>query len=99
MEEDLNLTIKILREQKNKYIYILQDTKDINNINAMEILDNIYKISQKIKDYNKDVKYHNKATIFEEDDEIKTKAIDTKNPKKKNTNKSLKKNNIKSVNN
>ena len=44
MEEDFNLTIKILREQKNKYISILQDTKNINNINAMEILDNIFKI-------------------------------------------------------
>ena len=44
MEEDFNLTIKILREQMNKYISILQEIKNINNINAMEILDNIFKI-------------------------------------------------------
>ena len=99
MEEDLNLTIKILREQKNKYISILQDTNDLNNSNAMEILDNIYKIDQKIKEYKKDVKDDNKAKIFEEDDQIKTKVLDTKNSKKKYTNNSLKKKNIKYVNN
>ena len=99
MEEDINLTIKILREEKNKYISILQDTNDINNINAMEILDNIYKIDQKIKEYNKDAKDDNKAKIFEEDDQIKTKALETKNKKKKYTNKSLKNNNNKCINN
>ena len=99
MEKDLNLTIKILREQKNKYISILQDTNDTNNINTMEILENINKIDQKIKEYNKDVKANSKAKLYDEADQIKAKDLDTKNPKKKYTNKSHKKNNIKYVNN
>ena len=59
----------------------------------MEILDNIYKIDQKIKEYNKDAKEDNQAKIFEEDEQLKIKTLDAKNKKKEYTNKSLKNDN------
>ena len=54
MLEDLNITISILRKEKNLLISNLDKTDNIKEID--EILNNIFKIDIKINEYIKKIK-------------------------------------------
>lgn len=88
MKDELNLTIKILKDQK-KYISILESTNDLKNINTMEILYNIYKIDLKIKEYNEDLTDDNIFKIPQKDIKIKSEDLEEKRINKKSKNISL----------
>ena len=70
MLEDLNITISILRKEKNLLISNLDKTDNIKEID--EILNNIFKIDIKINEYIKKIKEKDslESCIIKEDSNI-----------------------------